>query len=92
MLSRYLSKIRPALDALKKSESVLFPNQEFREASVPGVGIPLTQEDKTLISMGAKRLWLVGWATYTDVFGYPRFTHFRLYMSGAVDTRYHKFI
>jgi hypothetical protein len=87
-----MSKIRPALDELNKSVSVLFPSQEFREASVPGVGIPLTQEDKTLVSMGAKTLWVVGRATYTDAFGYPRFTHFRLYMRGAVDTRYHKFI
>jgi hypothetical protein len=87
-----MSKVRSALDELKKSVSVLFPSQEFREASVPGVGIPLTQEDKTLISMGAKTLWVVGRATYTDAFGYTRFTHFRLYMSGAPDTRYHKFI
>jgi hypothetical protein len=80
------------LEKLGKSESVLFPGQEIREATEPGVGIPLAQDQKIAVSMGAQVMWVLGEITYTDAFGYPRYNHFRLYMGGTQAARYHKFV
>jgi hypothetical protein len=52
-----LRTVRDSLDNLGKSESVLFPGQAFRESTVPGIGIPLSQDQKIAVSMGAKVLW-----------------------------------
>ena len=49
-------------------------------------------DEKIMVIMGAKVLWVVGEVTYTDAFGSPRFTRFRLYMGGIEEARYHKFI
>jgi hypothetical protein len=84
--------IRKDLKALRKSETVVFPGQEIRGATIPGVGIPLTEGDKITINLGARVLWLNGEITYLDAFGISRFTNFRLYFSGAQDTRMHKFV
>ena len=84
-----LKDTRDFLDKLPKSETVLFPGQEFRES--PEAGIPVTNDQKIAISMGASVLWVVGGITYTDAFGKPRATRFRLYM-GGVAARQHKFV
>jgi hypothetical protein len=86
-----ISETRTFLAKLGKSESVLFPGQEFREASVPGIRIPLSQDQKIAVGMGAKVLWVIGEVTYTDAFGASRFNHFRLNTGGGVAARYHKF-
>jgi hypothetical protein len=86
-----ISEARTFLDKLRKSESVLFPGQEFREASVPGIGIPLSQDQKIAVSMGAQVLWIIGEVNYTDAFGSLRFNHFRLFMGGVDVARFHKF-
>jgi hypothetical protein len=87
-----VNDIRAFLSKLGRSESVVFPNQEIRIASVPGIGIPLSPEQKIGISMGAQVLWVMGEVTYTDAFGVPRFNRFRLYMGGTVVARYRKFL
>jgi|ERR1700733_14587262 hypothetical protein len=84
--------IRKVIKTLRKSETVVFPGQEIRGATIPGVGIPLTEGDKITINLGARVLWLNGEITYLDAFGVSRFTNFRLYFSGAQDTRVHKFV
>jgi hypothetical protein len=83
---------RAFIDSLRTSGSVLFPGQEFRQASPPGIGIPLSQDQKIAIGMGAQLLWVVGEVTYTDAFGKARFNHFRLNTGGGIAARYHKFL
>ncbi len=87
-----LKEIQSALDRIKKYESVIFPGQEFRQGPEPGTGIPMSNEQKIAVSMGAMSLWINGEVTYTDAFGFPRFTRFRLFMNGASGNRYNKLI
>jgi hypothetical protein len=87
-----IGETKALLDKLRKSASILFPGQEFRTSSVPGIGIPLTSDDKAEVAMGARVLWVVGEVTYVDAFGYDHFTRFRLYMGGINEIRYRKFI
>jgi hypothetical protein len=84
-----LKDTRDFLDKLPKSEIVLFPGQEFRES--PAAGIPVTNDQRIAISMGAGVLWVVGEIAYIDAFGKQRATHFRLYM-GGVAARQRKFV
>jgi hypothetical protein len=37
-------------------------------------------------------LWVNGEVNYSDAFGYPRFTRFRLLMNGAAGFRYNRLI
>jgi len=87
-----ISQISVLLDKLPRSTTVLFPGQEFRTATVPGIGIPMSADEKIQVMMGAKILWLVGEAAYVDAFGSPRLTRVRLYMGGIDSARYHRFI
>jgi hypothetical protein len=87
-----LKIIHAALDRLKKYESVIFPGQEFRQSPEPGTGIPMNNEQKIAVSMGAMTLWINGEVTYTDAFGFPRFTRFRLFINGASGNRYNKLL
>jgi hypothetical protein len=87
-----LKIIHSTLDQLKKYESVMFPGQEFRESPEPGTGIPMSNEQKIAVSLGAMTLWINGEVTYTDVFGFARFTRFRLFINGASGNRNNKLI
>jgi hypothetical protein len=87
-----LKEIHSALDRMNKYKSVVFPGQEFRQGPEPGTGIPMTDEQKIAVSMGAMTLWINGEVTYTDAFELPRFTRFRLFMSGAAGSRFDKLI
>jgi hypothetical protein len=76
-----------------RSESILFPTQEFRLATVPGKGIPITPQQRISVSMGAMILWIDGQVTYLDAYGYSRFYRFRLYMGGSAGAAsYHRFV
>jgi hypothetical protein len=77
---------------MRRFESVMFPGQEYRQGAVPGIGLPFTNDQKILVSMGAMTLWVNGEVTYTDAFGYGHFTRFRLFMNGAAENRYNKLI
>jgi hypothetical protein len=84
--------IRDYMATLKGFESAMFPGQEFRQSAEPAKGIPLTENQKILISMGAMTLWVNGEVVYEDAFGHPHFTHFRLFMNGEEGNRYDRLI
>jgi hypothetical protein len=87
-----MKAVREYIDRIQGFESVMFPGQEFRQSAEPGVGLPLTSNQKIKVSMGAMTLWVNGEVSYTDAFGHNHFTRFRLFMNGAVGNRYNKLI
>jgi hypothetical protein len=87
-----IGAVRDAMDTMKGYESVMFPGQEFRQSPEPETGLPLTNDHKILIIMGAMTLWVNGEVSYTDTFGYPHSTRFRLFLNGAAGNRYNRFI
>jgi hypothetical protein len=70
-----IKETRAFLDKPARSESVVLPGQEIRVSSMPGIGIPLSQEQKIAISMGAQVLWVIGEATYTVTSDASRSSH-----------------
>ncbi len=87
-----IKQIRDYMATLKGFESAMFPGQEFRQSAEPTKGIPITDGQKISISLGAMTLWVNGEIVYEDAFGYPHFTHFRLFMNGEEGNRYGKLI
>jgi hypothetical protein len=87
-----IGEIRDYMARMKGHESVMFPGQEFRQSAEPGTGLTLTSDQKISVSMGAATFWVNGEVNYTDAFGYPHFTRFRLFMNGAAGFRYNKLI
>jgi len=84
--------IREYMATLKGYESAMFPGQEFHQSPEPAKGIPLTENQKIKIGMGAMTLWVNGEVVYEDAFGHPHFTHFRLFMNGEEGNRYDRLV